>query len=158
MTSELHPYVVFLPEENKYRVLTAIFGSSAAVDILKFSLRQGIANKLYQRDLVKSLDFSNKTIIENLKSLVKLGIVTEEMEKTQKNGRVVWLKAYSLSDAGRWFALLLAEEKDLSNKEKAAILQSLFRAYIRWARDLSGKIGVGKTVLEQIFAEEMKES
>jgi len=67
----------------------------------------------------------------------------------------VWVKAYQLSDLGKWFALLLAEEKDLSEKEKAEILQNLFRTYIKWVRDLSEKLHVNKKTLEKIFTEEM---
>jgi hypothetical protein len=147
---------VFLPSEQKIRVLTAIFGSKAAVDILKFSLSQGISNKIYQKDLVEKLAYSNKTIIENLKSLTRLAVLKEEMEKTKKNGRIVWVKTYQLSDAGRWFALLLAKEKDVSDAEKAEILQNLFRAYVRWVRDLSEKLHVEKNMLEKVFMEEMK--
>jgi len=152
---DLHPYVVFLPSEQKSRVLSAIFGSKASVDILRFSLKQGISSKIYQKDLVKKLDYSNKTIIGNLKSLTRLGILKEDMEKSEKEGRVIWIKAYQLSDLGRWFALLLAEEKDLSGKEKAEILQNLFRTYIRWVKDLSEKLHVDKKALEKIFMEEM---
>ena len=155
MSENLHPYVVFLPSEHKIKVLSAIFGSKAAVDILKFSLRQGISNKIYQRDLVKTLTYSNKTVIENLKSLTKLGILSEKMEKTERSGRITWVKAYQLSSAGKWFALLLAEEKELSDKEKAEIFQSLFRAYLRWARDLSQKLKIDKNVLKRVFMEEM---
>jgi predicted transcriptional regulator len=156
LSSNLHPYVVFLPSEHKIKVLSAIFGSKAAVDILKFSLRQGISNKIYQGDLVKKLTFSNKTVIENLKSLTKLGILTEKMEKTERNDRIIWVKAYQLSSAGKWFALLLAEEKELSDKEKMEIFQSLFRAYLRWAKDLSQKLNMDKGTLERVFAEEMQ--
>ena len=56
---DLHPYVVFLPTEQKNKILSAIFGSKAAVDILKFSLAQGVSNEIYQKDLVRKLDFSN---------------------------------------------------------------------------------------------------
>ena len=156
MSSNLHPYVVFLPSEHKIKVLSAIFGSKAAVDIMKFSLKQGISNKIYQGDLVKKLAFSNKTIIENLKSLTKLGILTEKMEKTERNGRVTWVKAYQLQSAGKWFALLLAEERELSDKEKAEIFQNLFRAYLRWAKDLSLKLHMEKKTLERVFVEEMR--
>ena len=156
MNEDLHPYVVFLPSEQKIRVLSAIFGSKAAVDILKFSLSQGISNKIYQKDLVEKLAYSNKTIIENLKSLTRLAVLKEEMEKTEKKGRIVWVKTYQLSDAGRWFALLLAEEKDLSDAEKAEILQNLFRAYVRWVKHLSEKLHVEKNMLEKVFIEEMK--
>jgi hypothetical protein len=152
---DLHPYVVFLPSEQKTRILGAIFGSKSAVDILRFSLRQGISNRIYQKDLVAKLDYSNKTIIENLKVLTKLGVLSEDMEKGEKNGRVVWVKAYQLSDAGKWFALLLAEERDLSEREKAEILQNLFRSYIKWVKSLSEKLHVNKKTLESIFANEM---
>jgi len=155
LREDLHPYVVFLPSEQKIRILNAIFGSKAAVDILEFSLAQGISNKIYQKDLVAKLTYSNKTIIETLKSLTKLGVLKEDMEKANKKGRIVWVKAYQLSDSGKWFALLLAEEKDLSEKEKAEILQNLFRSYVRWVKDLSEKLGLDKEKLKVIFAEEI---
>jgi len=156
MNQEFHPYVVFLPSEQKTKILSAIFGSKSAVDILRFSLRQGISNKIYQKDLVKELPYSNKTIIGNLKSLTNLGVLMENMEKMEKDGRIVWVKAYQLSDVGKWFALLLAEEKDLSQREKAEILQNIFKIYIRWVKDLSEKLYVNKKLLEKIFIEEME--
>ena len=156
MNKDLHPYVVFLPSEQKSKILSAIFGSKAAVDTLKFSLNQGISNKIYQKDLVKKLAYSNKTIIETLKSLTNLDVIREDMEKIKKEERIVWVKAYQLSDLGKWFALLLAEEKDLSEIEKAEILQNLFRTYIKWVKDLSEKMHVNKKTLEKIFNEEMR--
>jgi len=152
----LHPYVVFLPTEQKTKILSAIFGSKAAVDILRFSLSQSISNKIYQKDLMRELHYSNKTIIGNLKSLTNIGVLMENMEKMEKEGRIVWVKAYQLSDTGKWFALLLAEEKDLSQREKAEILQSIFKTYIKWVKDLSEKLHVNKKMLEKIFMEEMK--
>lgn len=156
MDENSHPYVVFLPAEHKTRILGAIFGSKAAVDILKFSLKQGISNKIYQKDLVKKLAYSNKTIIGNLKSITKLKILEENMEKAHEKGRITWVKVYKLTDAGRWFALLLAEEKDLTDNEKAEILQDLFRAYVRWVKDLSDHLHLDKAKLEKAFNEEMK--
>ncbi len=153
---DLHPYVVFLPTEQKNKILGAIFGSKAAVDILRFSLSQGISNIIYQKDLVSKLAYSNKTIIGNLKSLTKLGVFSEYMEKIEKEGRIVWVKAYQLSDVGKWFALLLAEEKDLSRGEKAEILRNIFRAYIKWIKNISEKLHVNKGALEKIFNEEIK--
>ncbi|MDI6847122.1 MAG: hypothetical protein QMD23_03210 [Candidatus Bathyarchaeia archaeon] len=156
MNKDLHPYVVFLPSEQKNKILSAIFGSKAAVDILKFSLSQGISNEIYQKDLVRKLAYSNKTIIENLKSLTRLGVLGESMEKIEKEGRIVWVKAYQLSNIGKWFSFLLAEEKDLSRREKAEILQNIFKAYIKWVKALSEKLHVNKKTLEEIFMEEMK--
>ena len=148
---------MFLPSEQKTRILSAIFGSKAAVDILKFSLSQGISKKLYQKELIEKLAYSNKTVIENLKTLTKLGILKEDMEKLRKGNRTIWVKAYQLSDSGRWFALLLAKEKDLSKEEEADILKKIFRTYIRWVRDLSEKLQLDKKALKEIFAEEIAE-
>jgi DNA-binding MarR family transcriptional regulator len=156
LSAKLHPYVVFLPTEKKDRILSAIFGSKAGVDVLRFSLKQGIAKNIYQKDLVKRLNYSNKTIIENLKTLTKLGVLTESMEKNDKEGRIIWVKAYQLTDLGRWFALLLAEEKELSEKEKSEILQSLFRTYVKLVKDLAEELNINKKNLEEIFNEEMK--
>ncbi|MEM3578007.1 MAG: hypothetical protein QXX51_06075 [Candidatus Bathyarchaeia archaeon] len=156
MKENLHPYVVFLPSEEKEKILHAIFGSKAAFEILKFSLTQGISKEIYQKDLVQKLPYSNKTIIENLKTLTNLGVVEEGMKKTEKEGRTIWVKAYRLSDVGRWFALLIAEEKDLSQKEKADILQTIFRTYVKWVKDLSEKLHVDKGTLTKIFMEEIR--
>ena len=156
MSVKLHPYVLFLPTEKKDRILSAIFGSKAGVDVLKFSLKQGISKNIYQKDLVKKLNYSNKTIIENLKALTKLGVLTERMEKNDKEGRIIWVKTYQLTDLGRWFALLLAEEKELTEKEKAEILQSLFRTYVKLVKDLAGELSISKKMLAEIFNEEMK--
>jgi len=153
--SEIYPYVVFLPAKQKDKMLSAIFGSKAAVDILRFSIKQGISNKIYQKNLIEKLPYSNKTIIEHLKTLTKLGVLEEEMEKAERLKRIIWVKSYRLSDLGKWFALLLAEEKALSEKEKAEILQNIFRIYIQWVRGLSEKLHVNKKALEEIFREEM---
>lgn len=154
--TDLCPYVVFLPSERKNKILGAIFGSRAAVDILKFSVSQGISEKIYQKDIISSLVYSNKTIIKNLKLLTELGVLLEYMEKKEKKKRTVWVKAYQLSDIGKWFALLLAEDKDLSEKEKADILQNIFRLYIRWVKDLAEKLHLNREILEKTFNQEMK--
>jgi len=156
MSEKLHPYVVFLPTEKKDKILSAIFGSKASVDVLRFSLKQGISKIIYQKDLVESLNYSNKTIIGNLKVLTGLGVLTEQMEKTEKKNRIVWVKTYQLTTLGRWFALLLAEESQLTENEKAEILESLFRTYVKLVKDLADELNINKKMLEKIFKEEMK--
>ncbi|MCW4028982.1 MAG: hypothetical protein NWE92_04970 [Candidatus Bathyarchaeota archaeon] len=156
MAEKLHPYVVFLPVEKKDKILSAIFGSKAGVDLLRFSLHQGIAKNIYQKDLVQQLNYSNKTIIGNLKALTSLGVLKESMEKNEKEGRIIWIKTYQLTDLGRWFALLLAQETELSEGERADILKSLFRTYVKQVKNLAEEIGIAKKTLEDTFKEEMK--
>ncbi len=155
MGEGIYPYVIFLPIKKKRSVLRAIFGSQVPLDILHFSINHGISEKIYQRDLIESLDYSNKTLIEHLKALTDLGIVEENMEKAESGGRTVWVKYYVLSDLGRWFALLLVREDALSREEKVDIVRSVFRSYVRWVRRLSERLGVEKEFLRDIFTEEM---
>jgi len=157
MIEKLHPYVVFLPQEKKDKILSAIFGSKAGVDVLRFALKQGIAKNIYQKDLVNNLNYSNKTIIENLKTLTALGVLNESMEKKDKEDRIIWIKAYQLTHLGRWFALLIAEETELSAEEKTEILQSLFRTYVKQVKRLSEEIGISDKVLVETFKDEMKQ-
>ncbi|TRO51223.1 hypothetical protein E2P61_06755 [Candidatus Bathyarchaeota archaeon] len=155
MSVKLHPYVVFLPAEQKDKILSAIFGSKAGVDVLRFSLKQGIAKNIYQKDLVNNLNYSNKTIIGNLKTLTNLGVLTECMEKNEKEKRIIWVKTYQLTDLGKWFALLLAEEKEITEEEKAEILQSLFRTYVKLVKNLAEELKIEKKKLKEIYQEEM---
>jgi hypothetical protein len=146
----------FSSTETERQNITCNFRFKVAINILKFALSQGISNKIYQKNLIMKLAHSNKTIIENLKELTNLRIFEEEMEKTMQNGHVVWVKTYRLSDSGKWFAMLLAEEKDLSEKEKAEILQNIFRTYIKSLKELSEKLNVKEETLKEIFEEEMR--
>ncbi len=156
LESDLYPYVVFLPSNNRIRILRAIFGSKAAVEILRFSLKQGIENKIYKKDLVNRLKYSNKTIIKNLKSLTSLGILNESMEKAERETALVWVKVYELSESGKWLVMLLTKEDDLSTVQKAEILRDLFRTYVKWVRRFSEKLGIDKNFLSEVFAEEMR--
>ena len=156
MPEKLHPYVVFLPTEKKDKILSAIFGSKASVDVLRFSLKQGISKIIYQKDLIESLNYSNKTIIGNLRTLTSLGVLTEQMEKIEKKKRIIWVKTYQLTTLGRWFALLLAEESQLSENEKIEILESLFRTYVKLVKNLADELNINKKTLEKIFEEEMQ--
>ena len=88
--------------------------------------------------------------------LTKRGIIRENMEKNESRGRTVWVKYYLLSDLGKWFALLLAENTDLTEAEKAEIFCSIFESYVKWVKEISQKLGVSKKVLQEIFNKEMK--
>lgn len=156
MSERLYPYVIFLPRGKKERILEALFESEVPVAILKYALGRGVSEKVFQKDLIATLGYSNKTVIDYLKSLTHLGILNEHMEKSEALGRTVWVKYYTLTDLGRWFALLLVEEEKISDKEKIDIIQTAFRYYTRWVRELSTKLGIQKEDLTKIFMEEMK--
>lgn len=155
MGEQLFPYIVFLPAKRKHKVLRAIFGSKVPIDVLKFSIEQGISEKIYQKDLIENLGYSNKTVIDHLKDLTSFGILEEDMEKTESGGRTVWVKYYTLSDLGRWLALLLTSERALSRDEKVDLIRNIFRSYIRWVTKFADQLGMKKETLQEIFTEEM---
>jgi hypothetical protein len=155
MNAPFFPYVIFLPVKRKQKVLRAIFGSKVPIDILNFSIDKGISQKIYQKNLIESLSHSNKTVISHLKAMTDLGILEENMEKTESDGRIVWMKYYVLTDLGKWFALLLTGEDTLSWDEKAEIVRSVFQSYIKWVKELSEKLHVNKEILQEIFLKEM---
>jgi predicted transcriptional regulator len=156
MSEEFYPYVIFLPTGRKQKVLRAIFGSKAPSDIIRFSIKQGISEKIYQKDLIEHLGYSNKTVIKHLKDLTGSGILEEDMEKIESDGRTVWVKYYLLSDLGRWLALLLTSEGALSRDEKADLIRNIFQSYIRWVKKLSAQLCIEKESLQEIFSKEME--
>jgi predicted transcriptional regulator len=106
--------------------------------------------------LIAELGYSNKTVIEHLKALTELKIVEEHMEKSESHGRIVWLKSYSMTDLGKWFALLLVDEESLTIEEKAEIVRNAFRSYTKWIRELSENLEMRREDLSRIFEEEMQ--
>jgi len=153
---KIYPYIIFLPAEEKQWVLKTVFGSEIPIDILKISIKQGISKKIYQKNLMKTLPYSNKTIIKHLKMLTDRGILKENMEKNESRTRTVWVKYYLLSNLGKWFALLLAEKTDLTEAEKTEIFCNIFKSYVKWVKEISQKLDVSKKVLQEIFDKEMR--
>lgn len=122
------PYVLPLPiEPTKHEaVLHAVFGSKVALEILK---RASPGRKMYQKDLIKESKFSNKTVIENLKKLVSIGVLAQGMERVKVHGRATWTKWYTLTFLGKWIACLLLSPKSIPREDAEAIIKELFRIY-----------------------------
>ena len=97
------PCIVFLPEDRERRImlLQRVFGSKIKLEILKrFCVESGVEKRIYQQDLIKSMPYSNKTIIAHIQELVSLGIFTEGMEK-RKN----WRKYLEVKKNMKWIVL-----------------------------------------------------
>ena len=152
----LYPYVILLPTKKKQRVLRTLFGSNLPIDLLDFSINQGLSNKIYQKDLINILGYSNKTVIGHLKNLTDLGILTEGREKMRSGKRTVWVKYFYLTDLGRWFALLILKEKSLSANEKIGIIRKAFKLYVTWIKKFSEEIGVEQKAIHEILLKDME--
>ena len=86
--------------------------------------------------------------------MTESGVLNEDMEKIESAGRTVWVKSYTLTHLGKWFALLLVEEERLTREEKADLVREAFRSYTKWIQELYEKLGMRKEDLAKIFEEE----
>lgn len=149
---KLWPYVLPLPTkpDRHYKLLQTVFGSKAALEILKKAPSRG---RIYQRDLIAELSFSNKTVIEALKRLVSIGVLEEGMEKVEARGRGFWSKWYAPTPLGRWLILLLKPPSEVSREDIEGILKELFGIYVDSAMKLCDDYGIDSRILEDALKE-----
>jgi len=149
---EIWPYILPLPRNraDQRRFLLSVFGSDTALDILR---NTSLENRVYQKDLIKGLRYSNKTIIQNLKMLVSLGILQEGMEKVLEKGKAVWLKWYLPTSIGRWIVLLLIPPEKVNAKLVEETLRKLFELYIKNAIELCQSYSLDLGILSSVFEE-----
>jgi len=147
---EFTPYILPLPEnrDKQRRFYRWVFGSNTALDILRAA---SLERKIYQRDLIKNLKYSNKTIIETLKKLVSLKVLQGGMEKVLLKGRLVWVKWYSPTSMGRWIVLLFLPPKQVKSELVEETLKQLFEFYIRHAIQLCDTYNLNPKILRAVF-------
>ena len=134
-------YVVPLPKkrEDKRRFLLKVFGSNVTMDILELTCTK---ERVAQKELIRKLPYSNKTIISYLNELVSLGILKESMERVRRDGRRIWIKQYTLTRVGRLIALLVSPPERLRREEIEKLLKDLLRLYLRFIVKLCLKHGL----------------
>jgi len=147
---EFVPYILPLPKnrDNQRRFYRWVFGSNTALDILRAA---SLERKIYQRDLIKNLKYSNKTIIETLKKLVSLKVLQEGMEKVLSKDKTVWVKWYSPTNIGRWIVLLFLPLKQVKSELVEETLKQLFEFYIRNAIQLCDTYNLDTKILRAVF-------
>ncbi len=151
-TLEFIPYILPLPKsrEDQRKFYRWVFGSDTALDVLSEASLEG---KIYQKDLIKDLEYSNKTIIKTLKKLVSLNVLEEGMEKTFLNEKTVWVKWYKPTDVGRWIVLLFLPPKEVKPELVEETLKQLFELYIKNALQLCDTYNLDKEILRTVFEE-----
>jgi hypothetical protein len=107
----------------------------------------------YQKDIIKGLRYSNKTVIKWLRLLVAAGVLDEGMKETlAKRGRV-WVKWYRLTPLGKWIRLFLITPKELSVEKMEELVKDLFSLYIKSLATLCKEYGIDPSVLRKTFQE-----
>ncbi|WXG41268.1 MAG: carbohydrate kinase family protein [Candidatus Freyarchaeum deiterrae] len=146
---EIWPYLIFLPAEPEVlkKFLTEVLGSPISISILE-KINEGTVR---QKDIIQQLDYSNKTVIAHLKTLIELKVIKEEFQ-IEGGRRII---AYKPSSTGRW--ILLMFERKLSTTDLGEVLEELFSIYLDNAVELCLKSGLDFSRLESIFSKSMGE-
>ncbi len=148
--SDFIPYILPLPEDRaaQRQFYHWVFGSDTALDVLRAA---SLERRIYQRDLIKDLDYSNKTIIETLKRLVALDVLHESMEKVRVKGKAVWVISYTPTNIGRWIALLFLPLPRVKSEIVEDTLEQLFELYVKNAVQLCHRYGIDVKILREVF-------
>ena len=152
---EFFPYILPLPKnrDDQRKFYRSVFGSDTALDVLRQASLEG---KIYQRDLIRGLKYSNKTILTTLKKLVSLGVLQEGMERFSERGKSIWVKWYSPTNVGRWIVLLFLPPKKVDSEIVEEILKELFKLYVKNAIQLCRTYGLDIEILRRVFEESFR--
>ncbi len=144
MMGESWPYLLFLPADphDLRTFLLEVFGSPITLEILE-KIDRGVQA---QKDIIRQLKHSNKTIIFHLKNLVRLGVLEEEY-RVQEGKHTIW---YKPTDIGRW--LLLMFKRHLPSTDLEKVLEELLRSYLNNITELCLRKGMDIEKLENAFS------
>lgn len=141
VTDDLLPYVIFLPSDRdaQLKMLSKVFGSEVNLRILSAFCGK---DRVYQKGLIGTLPFSNKTVINHLKELVSLGVLREGMEKREEGDKTVWLKYFEVEPSRRWLVFLIYDPAMISRETMQKIIVEVAQTYFKRIEELAKKYGV----------------
>ena len=146
--SDFWPYIVPLPTPSQYNMLSSLFRSKAALDVMR---NMKIEGKMYHGELTPHLPYSNKTVTESMKMLVSNNLMEEGMEKVKVDGKARWLKWYQLTQLGRRMKLLIIPPSQLPREKIKGLVNELFQLYLNSIIDLYKKNNIALEDLKNIF-------
>lgn len=153
---KLWSYILPLPIESmdQLKVLLSVFSSEISIEILKNIKLEG---KTYQKELLKKLPYSSKTIILKLKQLVSSGVLEEGVEQKKTKGKTVWVKWYTPTFMGKWIITLLTPFDQIDPKEMDKISKELFKIYSASLAELCLLLGLSLEEYLEILSSEFLE-
>ena len=133
--SRLWSYILPLPVESvdQLKVLLSVFSSEITIGILR---NIKLSGKTYQKELLRSLPHSSRTVIGKLKQLVSAGVLREGVERKKIGRKTVWVKWYTPTFIGKWIITLLTPPEEVDPLRFAEISKELFKMYARSLAEL----------------------
>lgn len=143
------PYVLPFPTDVKQRRLVwSILQSHVGMSVL---MKLKLDERTYQRELIRQTSYSNKSIIEYLKKMVKAGILEEGLEQIAARQRRIWVKWYVPTQLGKWFILFLKNPDEIPSDLARKTLEELFQLYAFSIVEVSEKYGLSLDFFHQIL-------
>jgi ribokinase len=126
-SKRIWPYVLPFPLDTEKRgLIWSILQSRVGLKILRV---MSIEERTYQHDLIQQLPYSNKSIIEYLKKMVRAAVLDEGMKTSTERGRTVWVKWYKPTSLGKWLILFLRTPEEVPASLTKTIIEELFHLY-----------------------------
>jgi hypothetical protein len=150
------PYVIFLPSDRdaQLKMLSAVFGSAVNLDILNAFCGK---DRVYQKELIEQLPYSNKTVINHLKELVSLNVLREGMEK-QEGEKNVWLKYFEVEPERKWLVFLIYDPETISSGMMQEIIVEVAYYYFKKIGLLAREHGIDIERIREIFEDGIHET
>ena len=150
------PYVIFLPSDRdaQLEMLSRVFGSEVNLEILSAFCGK---DRVYQKGLIETLPYSNKTIINHLQELVHLNVLKEGMEKQEGEDKNVWLKYFEVEPSRRWLIFLIYDPETISPDIMQEIIVEVADYYFKKIGELAKQYGVGIEKIKKIFEDGIHE-
>jgi len=114
--------------------------------------------RTYQRELIRQTSYSNKSIIEYLKKMVKASILEEGLEQVATRRKRIWIKWYVPTQLGKWFILFLKNPDEIPSDLARKTLEELFQLYASSIVEVSEKYGLSLDSFHQILDKRYSEA
>jgi hypothetical protein len=153
---DLLPYVIFLPSDRdaQLKMLSTVFGSAVNLEILLAFCGK---SRVYQKELIETLSYSNKTIISHLKELVSMGVLKEGMEKREGDEKNVWLKYFEVEPSKRWLIFLIYDPQSLSPDTTRKLIREVAQYYFKKIAELARSNGISTQEIIELFEDGIHE-
>ena len=150
------PYVLPFPTDAKQRRLVwSILQSHVGMSVLT---KLKLDGRTYQRELIRQTSYSNKSIIEYLKKMVKASILEEGLEQVATQRKRIWIKWYMPTQLGKWFILFLKNPDEIPSDLARKTLEELFQLYASSIVEVSEKYDLSLDFFHQILDKRYSEA
>jgi hypothetical protein len=146
-----HYILPFPLETEKRRLIWRVLQSKVGKSLL---MNMKVEGRTYQRDLINETPYSNKSIIEYLKRMVKADLLEQGMEQVSTAKSKIRIKWYVPTKLGRWFILFLKPTEEIPPELVRKTIEEIFHVYASSIVEVCEDFGIDIDVFCNILDKE----